>query len=392
MRMAKEILTNLSKRFLEIFKKKPIKVFLRISANADCGVGWYRQFLPLMTAERKGLVKVECRHFTFGKHQNPETKTVLPLSEAEHVGLFEWCDVAYFSRNDTPDYIKWMAMCSDKEGIGKPAILDYDDDVEHTRPVNPGYRSFHPNSEYVKWNKEACKWITGLSVSTNYLKEKYSNRVQHIYVLPNSIDMKERDEVNKLDLSDSKLYNKKEGEFRIIWSGSASHHENLSLILKALKDIMVNHPHVTFYHTGLFGDLFTDFPQEAQKRIFTVPFVDLRKYGRILREMNGDLALAPLTDCNFNRAKSNLRVLEYGSVKYPVIASDVEPYQCFSEDEVVLAKPEEWYFAMEDMIFDDQKRKKLSNNLYKRVKKDFDVNKNCKKWVKMLREQIKLMR
>ena len=371
---------------------KPLKVFIRISANADCGVGWYRQVLPLLTAERQGLVEVKVKHFTFGKHQSCETNQVIPLSDEEHVELFNWCDVAYFSRNDTPSYISFMAMCSDPEGINKPAILDYDDCVEHTRPVNPGYRSFHPNSEYVKWNKEACKHITGLSVSTEFLKDEYKDRVKNIYVLPNSLDMEERDKINELDISDSKLYNKPKGEFRIMWSGSASHHENLSMIIPAMKDIMTNHPQVIFYLTGMFGDLFVGWSEDLLKRIHTVPFVDLRKYGRLLRETNADLSLAPLTDCNFNRAKSNLRVLEYGSVKHTVIASDVLPYRCFTPDEVVLTKAEGWYHAIEDLIFDDEKRNQLSKNLYKRVHKDFNVKKNCKLWVDMFKHQIKLMK
>lgn len=370
--------------------KKKIKVFCRISSNADCGVGWYRQVLPLLELERQGCIELKIKHFTWGVHQDPEQRKAIDVSEAEHQQLFAWCDVALFSRNDTPHYIAYLAMGVDF--FKKPVILDYDDCVWHTRPVNPGYRTFHPNSDYLKWNLEACKYVSGLSTSTEFLKNEYKDRVKDIFVLPNSLDMEERDKINKLDLSTAKLYNKKEGEFRIIWSGSASHYENLKLVMPALRDIMTNHPHVTFYYTGLFGDLFQDFPKEAQQRIVPVPFVDLRKYGRMLREMHGDIAIAPLTDCNFNRAKSNLRVLEYGSVGYPVVASDVDPYQIFGPKEVVLVKAEGWYHAIENLMFDKKKRLSLGKNLYKRVKKDFNIKKNCKLWLQMFRSQMKKMK
>lgn len=370
--------------------KKKIKVYARCPANADCGVFYYRNFLPLMEAERQGLVETRVKHFTFGKDQDVEQNKIIPYSEAEATDDLAWCDVAIFERNDTPTYIAYIAMCSDY--FKKPAIISYDDSVWATRPVNPGYRSFHPGSEYLKWNLEACKYVTGMMVSTEFLKDEYKDRVKDIYILPNSLDLEERDKVNGMDLSHVPLYQKKPGEFRIIWSGSASHWENLNLMLNAVRDIMIKHPHVTFVYTGLFGGLTETWPEDVKKRVQTVPFVDLRAYGRMLREMNGDIAIAPLTDCNFNRAKSNLRVLEYGSVKYPVIASDVLPYRCFTKDEVVLVKPEEWYHAIEDLMFDEKRRNLLAKNLYKRVKKDFNVKKNCKLWVKMLKEQLALMK
>ena len=369
---------------------KKLKVFWRCPANSDCGVGFYRNFLPLMELERQGYIETRIKHFTYGKLQDIEQNRIIDYPEAEATADMAWADLTIWERNDTPTYIAYMAMCTDY--FKKPAIVSYDDSVWATRPVNPGYRSFHPGSEYLKWNLEACKYVTGMMVSTQFLQNEYKDRVKNIYVLPNSLDMEERDKVNSMDLSAVPLYQKKPGEFRIIWSGSASHWENLNLMLAAVKDIMVKYPNVTFVYTGLFGGLTDTWPEDVKKRVQTVPFVDLRAYGRMLREMHGDIAIAPLTDCNFNRAKSNLRVLEYGSVKYPVIASDVLPYQCFTKDEVVLVKPEEWYHAIEALMLDPKRQKALVRNLYKRVKKDFNVKKNSKLWLKMFREQLALMK
>jgi hypothetical protein len=44
--------------------------------------------------------------------------------------------------------------------------------------------------------------------------------------------------------------------------------------------------------------------------------------------LNLDLALVPLEVNQFNRCKSNLRLLELGACGVPIVCTDIEPYQC----------------------------------------------------------------
>jgi glycosyltransferase involved in cell wall biosynthesis len=241
----------------------------------------------------------------------------------------------------------------------------------------------------MKWNIKSMGVYNAITVSTDNLKDFYSKyrNPEYIYVCPNSLDMMERDKVNGMDFSKSELYKKQPGEIRIIWSGSASHWENLKFIEKPVIEILKKYPNVTFYYTGLFGDLFQD--KEVRNRIKTVGFCDLRDYGKILKEHKADFALAPLTDNDFNRAKSNLRVLEYGSVKIPSIVSPIVPYRCFNATEVIFAKErEEWFKAMEDMINSKNMRDEYAESIYKRVKKDFNIDKNYKLWTKAFKNII----
>lgn len=55
-----------------------------------------------------------------------------------------------------------------------------------------------------------------------------------------------------------------------------------------------------------------------------VPFPD---YAHKLGNLNLDLALAPLEHNDFNRCKSDLRILEYAAAGYPVLASDGPTYK-----------------------------------------------------------------
>ena len=376
---------------------KPLKVYLRIFGNADCGVGYYRQWLPLMTAHVNGEVELRCQHFTYGEGQGEGVGRDIPVSEAQLTENALWADIVVYSRNDVPDTLAQMLYIQDM--LKKPVVLDYDDLVDHTRPHNPGYRSFHPNSPHIKFNKQALMYINGLFVSTPFLEKWYDEEKKKItnpnydlgyktYHYPNSLNFKERDKnfTRKLD-----KIKKKKDEIRIGWSGSASHYENLQIVLPALKRVMQENKNVTFYYTGLFGDLFNDFKKGLTDRIKTVPFVGLKEYHKSLLEADYDLVIAPLTDCNFNRAKSNLRVLEYGSCKLPVVCSPIEPYKEFKEGKEVLFAQEEneWYEQINKLIKNPNLREDLGVNLYKKAKMCYNVDKNYKTMIKGLRDIVK---
>ena len=362
------------------------KVYLRIPGVADCGVGYYRMWQPMEVARKKGEVDFKCDEFTWGERGD---ESVNPRKEptVENVGKqVKWADVAYFARNDVPGYLAEAGGLRDF--YLKPTILDIDDNVHATRPYNPGYRCFHPNSENLAYNIKGLGIFDAITVSTENLKKFYAQYTDNpIYVCPNSMDFEERDKILKKKFT-SELYKKGKDEIRIGWSGSASHWENLKHIEKPLIEILKKYPNTTFYYTGLFGDLFKD--PEIKDRVKSVGWSGLKQWPERNKEMNFDIALAPLTDNDFNRAKSNLRVLEYATAQFPVIASPVEPYNCFTDKEVIFAKEkDEWFDAIESLVLDEKKRKVLADNLYKRCKKDFNINKNYKIWLKAINKVTK---
>ncbi|MDR2788239.1 MAG: hypothetical protein LBD06_07755 [Candidatus Accumulibacter sp.] len=54
---------------------------------------------------------------------------------------------------------------------------------------------------------------------------------------------------------------------------------------------------------------------------------DFAAYPAKLASLDLDLAVAPLEQHPFNEAKSNLRLLEYGALGWPVICTDIFPYR-----------------------------------------------------------------
>jgi hypothetical protein len=57
-----------------------------------------------------------------------------------------------------------------------------------------------------------------------------------------------------------------------------------------------------------------------------LPWYPNFSYPGGLRKVKADVALSPLIDNAFNRAKTNIKILEYGAVGMPGIYSNLTPY------------------------------------------------------------------
>ena len=79
------------------------------------------------------------------------------------------------------------------------------------------------------------------------------------------------------------------------------------------------------------------------------PLVD---YARTLASLDLDLAVAPLAPHPFNECKSNLRLLEYGVLGYPVLCTDILPYQGDLPVFRIANRPREWIRAIRELVAD----------------------------------------
>lgn len=170
-----------------------------------------------------------------------------------------------------------------------------------------------------KWPKDMRKRLRKLMensdrliVANEPLKEAYSRWIGDIKVVPNYLESNRWVDlpVTKKERTSNKL--------RVGWAGGAQHHGDLEFIfpvVESLKD------EVDWIFMGMCPDRLKPIIKEYHGG---VPF-DL--YPQKLAELDLDLAIAPLEYNNFNMAKTNLRILEYGVLGWPVICSDILPYQ-----------------------------------------------------------------
>lgn len=106
---------------------------------------------------------------------------------------------------------------------------------------------------------------------------------------------------------------------RVGWAGAQQHSGDLALIVDAVKET-ANEVEWVFF--GMCPDELRPYVSEFHD--FLLSFYE---YPAKLASLNLDLALAPLEVHAFNEAKSNLRLLEYGIMGWPVVCTDILPYQ-----------------------------------------------------------------
>lgn len=95
-----------------------------------------------------------------------------------------------------------------------------------------------------------------------------------------------------------------------------------------------------------------------------------------------DAIVVPLDNNSFNTFKSELKLVEAGFYKKPVIISDVEPYSKYlkhGENCLVVKKMRHWAKYCKMISEDKELREKLGNNLHEDMKKHFDLRNTTKK-------------
>jgi len=149
-----------------------------------------------------------------------------------------------------------------------------------------------------------------LTVSTVPLAEAYRSLIDDIVVVPNRIDSTLWGGLNSKRRTSKKA--------RVGWVGAQQHHGDLEIIIDVVKQTAHE---IDWIFMGMCLEELKPYIKEEHS------FVCFADYPEKMASLNLDLAVAPLEMHAFNEAKSNLRLLEYGALAWPVICTDIYPYQ-----------------------------------------------------------------
>ncbi|GAI86189.1 unnamed protein product, partial [marine sediment metagenome] len=183
----------------------------------------------------------------------------------------------------------------------------------------------------------------GIICATQYLAKEIKKFNTNTHVAPNCI--------NKIqwNVKNNKI-SKELDIFRLGYVGAAGHDNDLKLIYKSvLKILKENHDIRFIVRSGGFKPTwFKDHPQIDFKCVGWA----LSEYPQKIKDLNIDLAVAPIRDTTFNRCKSNLKWIEWSSMGVPLLASDVEPYKN-TKGTIFLTSNDEfqWYKNINNTIF-----------------------------------------
>lgn len=137
-----------------------------------------------------------------------------------------------------------------------------------------------------------------------------------------------------------------------------------------------------------------EYPNAADmpyRRVWTKPFSTYTTNYNLM-----DITLAPLidTDGKFNLCKSELKVIESGFFKKPIIASDAAPYNKIIKHGVngFLVKPnskKDWAYYAKQLIADKELREKMGQALYDSVKDKYELSNVTKERANIYKQILK---
>jgi GT2 family glycosyltransferase len=183
------------------------------------------------------------------------------------------------------------------------------DDLMYALPAKNQFRK-RVYKDMKKRLRKALQSCDRLVVTTEPLAQALSDMIGDVRIVPNYLDGNIWCDLQPL---------RRQGRRpRVGWAGATQHQGDLEILIDVVK---ATSDEVDWVFFGMCPEAIRPLIAE-----FHNP-VSFEQYPARLAGLNLDLALAPLEHNNFNEAKSNLRILEYGVLGWPVIASDIHPYQ-----------------------------------------------------------------
>jgi glycosyltransferase involved in cell wall biosynthesis len=235
----------------------------------------------------------------------------------------ESLDLVVMQRIATPRQVRLVRAF---QRLGIAVVVDVDDLLSHIEKDNKSWAYWNEEFQGVpRWRllDQATRLADLVTVSTTALAQRYGfhGRVE---VLRNGLP-------NHAFADPTEVYDRHveyKGEVVVGWSGSLdSHPHDLEVLGTAVADAMRRVPQMRFHVIG-------DAEPVAQalnldpSRVTGTGWVPFEEYHAALREV--DIALVPLVDSRFNRAKSHLKALEFSAAGAFVMTSPLPEQELLS--------------------------------------------------------------
>ena len=211
---------------------------------------------------------------------------------------------------------------------------------------------------------EALSLSDRLLVSTQPLADYYREFCADVRVVPNALDPSYWGSFFRPAPKRERL--------RVGWAGAAQHQGDLKLIEEVIAALASE---VDFVFMGMCPKEIRPYIKEFHS------FVSYKDYPAKLCSLDLDIALAPLEDNPFNACKSNLRLLEYGAMGWPVICSDVYPFRTSSPPVTrVGANTSAWIEAIRNLMTSQSRRAERGLALNQWLHQHYLLEKQTQRW------------
>ncbi|MHB1100822.1 MAG: glycosyltransferase, partial [Burkholderiales bacterium] len=331
--------------FLSPLPWRPIPRVLAVIGDSKGGSGEYRVRAPLRALNNSGRIEgLECfvHHTPVGMERiKPDVVLLQYQIEERHIQATElnrrYSDAFY--------------------------VFEIDDLITNLSSRNANKVLFPPDT--IKRLRRIASLVDRMVVSTEPLAAAYKGFCNDIRVAPNCI---ERAKWGHLE--PERRHGRRP---RVGWAGSTSHGGDLAFAVDLVKALASEVEWVFF---GMC-------PDELRPYVEYHEPVPIGEYPAKLASLNLDLAIAPLESNAFNEAKSHLKLLEYGILGYPVICTDITPYQGAYPVMRLKNRFQEWVKAIREHVADLDECQRRGDMLRDYVKQHWILEDNLELWSKI---------
>lgn len=295
----------------------PVPVVLAQPSDREA-CGHYRISSPLLALAREGLV------------QGWDSLSFYSPIEIERLHP----DVFVFQRPYTDLQFAHIQRCK-KHSQGL-RLFDMDDLMTRIPQASLNSSSFPVDLEARL--KRAAALCDRLVVSTVPLAHAFRSWHNDIRIVPNRLPKSAW-----LGLRPARRCGAKP---RVGWAGAIGHEGDLAMITEVIAALA---DEVEWVLLGKCPEVISQYLHEHR------PQVPLSDYPAALAKMALDVAIAPLEINPFNEAKSALKLLEYGVLGYPVVCTDITPYQGGFPVTRVRNRSSDWVKAIRALAHDPER-------------------------------------
>ena len=251
------------------------------------------------------------------------------------------CDVIYVFRRSEDAVRRALAPLAAR-GVG--IVWDTDDDLSAIPRRSPTYKTHGALRGQRRFAEtlRMARLAHVMMASTDVIREKYaSNGISGIEVVENHLPPKIKRKSARHD------------GLVIGWIAAMEHQQDVieMRMREVLEAVLAEHPDVRVESVGVDIGLADRYTRTAATHFSKLPD-HMARY---------DIGLAPIVDIPFNLARSNIKVKEYAASGVPWLASARGSYVGLGEAQGgLLVEDHEWGEAIDALIRDKRRRKKLS--------------------------------
>lgn len=334
------------------------------------GCGSYRAYVPALGMQDRQTA--DSVGFVLHKQVN----------HPDQPGLLDDLDVLIFQRAVGDAFLATMREAK-KRGIA--TIFETDDDLFKVHRSNPSHWYWNQKNT-LRLLRAQMQMADRIIVSTvplqRRVQEETGRPLNEIHICANHLHRHVWGPENftrSMPFPNSKLV--------IGWQGSTTHDVDFKMALPALQRILAEYPNTVL---RLFGSVPASIKgMLPESRFEWSKGVAFEFYPATLKYLNFDIGIAPVTDSQFNRAKSNIKWLEYSALGIPSVCSSVYPYAMsieHGETGFLASNDDEWYRSLKALVESAELRQRIGRAAFDYVWREFATDVRVPAWERAIAE------